>query len=176
MRVYRVYIDSKNLCNHHPLMSSTIFIAQKVIIDGSVGGGSEKGGWKFTHFTSPGSAPVNVENERFTVVCSRCPTLKISCCHLADYVRKLYWSAYRTCSTIIFRHSANQIIVFWRRRYLCCRSCVSSLLLKTELSISDLQHFHSLAGHRLPVHLPAVPNTVKECVSKKASSKQFCSS
>ena len=42
-------------------------------------------------------------------------------------------------------------------------------LLKTELRISDFQHFHWLVGHRLPVHLPAVPNMVKERVSNKAS-------
>jgi len=43
---------------------------------------------------------------------------KFSRCHLADYVKELCYSAYRTCSTIIFPHSTNQIIVFWRR--LCC--------------------------------------------------------
>ena len=30
--------------------------------------------------------------------------------------QELYWSACRTCSTIIFPHSTNQIIVFWRCR------------------------------------------------------------
>ena len=43
------------------------------------------------------------------------------------------------------------------------------ILLKTELRISDFQHFHWLAGYRLSVHIPAVPNMVKEHVSNKAS-------
>ena len=34
--------------------------------------------------------------------------------HLADYVKKLHHSACRTCSTIIFSHSTNQIIDLWR--------------------------------------------------------------
>ena len=45
----------------------------------------------------------NVEKERFTVASSRC-------CHLADKVKELYSRACRTCSTIIFPHSTNQII------------------------------------------------------------------
>ena len=49
--------------------------------------------------------------------------LEISRCHLADYVKELYQSACRTCSTIIFTHSTNQIIVFWRRRCSCRRPC-----------------------------------------------------
>ena len=39
-------------------------------------------------------------------------------------------------------------------------------LLKTELRISDFQHFHWLAGHRLSAHIPALPNMVNERVSK----------
>ena len=50
--------------------------------------------------------------------------LEISRCHLADYVKELYQSACRTCSTIIFTHSTNQIIVFWRRRCSCRRPCL----------------------------------------------------
>ena len=46
-------------------------------------------------------------------------------------------------------------------------------LLKTELWISDLQYFHWLAGHRLSVHIPAVPNMVKERVSNKAAENIF---
>ena len=38
--------------------------------------------------------------------------LDISRCHLADYVIELYLSACRTCSTIIFPRSTNQIIDF----------------------------------------------------------------
>ena len=43
------------------------------------------------------------------------------------------------------------------------------LLLKTELRISDFQHFHWLAGQRLSVHTLAVPNVVKERISNKES-------
>ena len=50
--------------------------------------------------------------------------LEISRCHLADYVKELYQSACRTCSTIIFTHSTNQSIVFWRRRCSCRRPCL----------------------------------------------------
>ena len=39
--------------------------------------------------------------------------LESSRSRLADYVKELYESACRTCSTIIFSHSTNQIIVFW---------------------------------------------------------------
>ena len=53
--------------------------------------------------------------------------LEISRYHLADYVKELDLSACRTCSTIIFPHSTNQIIVFWRRRCCCRRPCLSSL-------------------------------------------------
>ena len=36
---------------------------------------------------------------------------------LADYVNKLHQKACRTCSTIIFPHSANQVIDLWRCRF-----------------------------------------------------------
>ena len=39
--------------------------------------------------------------------------LEISRCHLADYVKELYSSACRTCSTIISPHSTNQVIFFY---------------------------------------------------------------
>ena len=41
--------------------------------------------------------------------------------------------------------------------------------------MSDFQNFHWLAGHRLLVHIRAVPSMVKERVSSKASQKHFCS-
>ena len=47
--------------------------------------------------------------------------------------------------------------------------CMYTHLLKTELRISDFQHFHWFAGHRLSLHIPAVPNMVKEHVSYKTS-------
>ena len=54
--------------------------------------------------------------------------LEISRCHLADYVEELYLSACRTCSTIIFPHSTDEIIVFWGRRCRCRRPCLRSLM------------------------------------------------
>ena len=54
--------------------------------------------------------------------------LKISRWRLADYVKKFHLSACRTCSTVIFAHSTNQIIVFWRCHFRCCRLCFSSLI------------------------------------------------
>ena len=42
-------------------------------------------------------------------------------------------------------------------------------ILKTELRISDFQHFHWLAGHRLSAHVPALPNMVNERISNKES-------
>ena len=43
--------------------------------------------------------------------------LEFSRCNLADYVKELYLSACRTCSTIIFSHSTNHISChFWRHR------------------------------------------------------------
>ena len=54
--------------------------------------------------------------------------LEISRCHLADYVKEFYLSACCTCSTIIFPHSTNQIIVFWRCLCRSRRLCLSSLM------------------------------------------------
>ena len=50
------------------------------------------------------------------------------------------------------------------------------VIANSALQISDFQHFYWLAGHRLSVHIPALPNMVKERVSNKASWKHFCSS
>ena len=58
-------------------------------------------------------------------------------------------------------HMINLVPVFTDAPYV--------LLLKTELRMSDLQHFHWLAGHRISVHIPAIPNMVKERVSNKAT-------
>ena len=41
-------------------------------------------------------------------------------------------------------------------------------LLKTELRISDFQHFHWLAGHRLSAHIPALPNMVNESINEES--------
>ena len=83
-------------------------------------------------WTSRSVDEVNIENERFTVVCFdvvvKTVNLEISRCHLAGYVKEFYLSARRTCSTIIFPHSTNQIIVFWRRRCRYGWPCLGSLL------------------------------------------------
>ena len=55
------------------------------------------------------------KSERFTAASSSCRQ-KISRRRLADYVKTLHQKACRTCSTIIFLHSINQIIDLWRCR------------------------------------------------------------
>ena len=67
--------------------------------------------------------------------------LDISRYHLADDVKELYSNACRTCSTIIFPHSTNQIVVFWRRRcpWRCCRPCLSSLIRHVPHEFVDLK-------------------------------------
>ena len=68
--------------------------------------------------------------------------LEISRCHSADYVKEFYSSACRTCSTIIFPHSTNQIIVFWRRRCRC--RCRCSSLLSQDCTVICFHDFHVL--------------------------------
>ena len=46
---------------------------------------------------------------------------------LADYVKTLHQKACRTCSTIIFLHSTNEIIDLWRYRWRCRRQILNSL-------------------------------------------------
>ena len=47
-------------------------------------------------------------------------------------------------------------------------------LLKTELRISDFQHFHWLAGHRLSVHIPALPRrSMNASANEESSTKIF---
>ena len=43
----------------------------------------------------------------------RTTKMNISRRYLVDYVKKLYQKECRTCSTIIFPHSANEIIHLW---------------------------------------------------------------
>ena len=70
--------------------------------------------------------------------------LEISRCHLAGYVKELYQSVCRTCSTIIYPHSINQITVFWRCRCCCLRPCLSSLLLGFGQNAREIiLEFHS---------------------------------
>ena len=47
------------------------------------------------------------------------------------------------------------------------------ILLKTELRTSDFQHFHWLAGHRLSVHIPAVPNKLWGALAIKRAENIF---
>ena len=62
----------------------------------------------------------------------RTSNMKISRRRLADYVKTLHQKAWRTCSTIIFLHSTNQIIDLWRCRW-CCRSQIlNSLLFRND--------------------------------------------
>ena len=58
----------------------------------------------------------------------RTSNIKISRRRLADYVKTLHQNACRTCSTIIFLHSTNEIIDLWRCRWRCRRQILNSLL------------------------------------------------
>ena len=82
-------------------------------------------------WTGRSAVKLNIENERCTAVCSRWrQNLKfgnftLSFGRRAQGIRS---SACGTCSTIIFAHSTNQIIVFWRPCCRCRGPCLSSLL------------------------------------------------
>lgn len=78
--------------------------------------------WHRYRWTFRGAVELNIENKKFSVVCSSF-NLEISRCRSEDYVREFHLRACRKCTT-------NQIIAFSRclRRY--CRLCLSSLLLK----------------------------------------------
>ena len=67
-------------------------------------------------WTGRSTVEVNIENERLLIVFSRCRK-NLKFWNWADYIKELYLSASCTCSTIIYSHSTNQIIVYW-----CCRS------------------------------------------------------
>ena len=58
----------------------------------------------------------------------RTSNMKISRRRLADYVKTLHQKACRTCSTIIFLHSTNEIIDLWRCRWRCRRQILNSLM------------------------------------------------
>ena len=55
---------------------------------------------------------------------------KMSRRRLPDYVKKLHQQACRTCSTIIFLHSTNQIIDLWRCPWHCRLQIWNTLLTK----------------------------------------------
>ena len=60
--------------------------------------------------------------------------MKISRRRLADYFKTLHQKACRTCSTIIFLHSTNQIIDLWRCRWCCRRQIYKLSILNSTLS------------------------------------------
>ena len=75
----------------------------------------------------------------------RTSNLKISRRRLADYVVKLNQEVCRTCSTIIFPHSTNQIIDLWRCRYRCLRPNLNSLI-SDNISAACMTAFSHLNG------------------------------
>ena len=54
--------------------------------------------------------------------------MKTSRCRLADYVKTLHQISCRTCRTIIFLHSTNQVIDLWRCCWCCHRQILNSLM------------------------------------------------
>ena len=70
----------------------------------------------------------------------RTSNMKISRRRLADYDKTLHQKACRTCSTIIFLHTTNQIIDLWRCRRRCRRQILNSLLRKLTMQ----SHLHIL--------------------------------
>ena len=77
-------------------------------------------------------------------VVSRTSNMKISRRHLADYVKTLHQKACRTCSTIIFLHSTNQIIDLWRCRGRCRRQILNSLTyLRNEIENNQTVNNHT---------------------------------
>ena len=91
------------------------------------------------------------ENERFTAVgsrYSRTSNMEISRRHLADCVKNLQQKACRTCSTIIFPHSANQIIDLW-----CCRRRCRRHFLNSLLAEGDSANFVPSSGKELQANI-----------------------
>ena len=77
---------------------------------------------------------VKAENEKFIAVGFRCrQNLKYENFTLSfgRLRQKLHQQACRTCSTIIFPHSTNQIIDLWRCRGRCRRHFFNSPMAKT---------------------------------------------
>ena len=58
----------------------------------------------------------------------RTSNMEFSRRRLADYVKTLKQRACRTCSTIVFLHSTNQVIDLWRCRWRCRCQILNSLL------------------------------------------------
>ena len=71
----------------------------------------------------------------------RTSNMKISRRRLADYVKTFHQNVCRTCSTIIFRHSTNQIIDLWRCR--CRRHILNSLVRKENNRVVRATNEHA---------------------------------
>ena len=73
---------------------------------------------------------VKAENEKLSLracVMARTSNMKTSCRALADQLRhRLHKKTCRTCSTITFPHSTNQIMALW-----CCRGRVAVVISST---------------------------------------------
>ena len=89
----------------------------------------------------------------------RASIMKFSSRRLADYIRTFLQKACRTCSTIIFPHSTNQIIELWRCRCLQLNSliCVNGMTLNFIIPVLlsfvwdhlGLQTFFSLSENNI---------------------------
>ena len=88
----------------------------------------------------------------------RASNIKISRRHLAHYVKKLHQKACRTCSTIIFPYSVNQIIDLW---HCCCsrRRFLNSLRPSNTGNI----FVQLVAQHCCKVLLPVLPPPQATC-------------
>ena len=86
------------------------------------------GGVQFRLFGTNGFR-VKAKNERFTAASSRCrQNLKYENFTSSFGRLRQNQKAYRTCSTIIFLHSTNEIIDLWRCRWRCRRQIFNSLI------------------------------------------------
>ena len=86
------------------------------------------------------------ENERFTAGSSRCKfrtsCMKISRCHLADYVQKLHQKACRTCSMIIFLYLTDEVIDLWGSHF--PTPCVKLLIIYVEGFPKQSRKLHTI--------------------------------
>jgi len=78
----------------------------------------------------------------------RTSNMKISRRRLADYVKTLHQKACRTCTTINFLHSTNQIIDSRRRRWRCRRQILNSLIV-VEVNECFVPFLKKHFGHNL---------------------------
>ena len=94
----------------------------------------------------------------------RTSKMKTSPRRLADYVKRLHQKACRTCSTIIFLHSTNQIIDLWRCQLLPLRKNLSYLVVVIFfLKLHRFLQFHSFhfAG-AVVLPLTGLPQLIRE--------------